>query len=68
MHSGESPEAKAINKSWAKLSKLGLQFAGFIAPLVLRPFPWLAPLPMKLLLAQADGRAYRDASLPPEAR
>lgn len=54
---GESPEAIAINASWAKIIALGMTFeAGFVAPLLLRPFPFIANLPLKAVEAQGEIR------------
>ncbi|KAG8897481.1 hypothetical protein FRB99_008122 [Tulasnella sp. 403] len=51
---GESPEARAIQASWAKLVSMGLDFSGFVAPLVVRAFPFIAHLPIPSIQAQGE--------------
>lgn len=43
---GESTEAKEISASWHKDVNMGLTFAGFLAPILLFTFPWIAKLPI----------------------
>jgi len=49
---GESPEAQEIMHMWREFIDDGLSSAGFVAPLVLRAFPWIGSLPVKNLQAQ----------------
>lgn len=49
---GESSEAKLIEEIWTKLVITGMELPGFVAPLVLRIFPWLLKLPVKAIETQ----------------
>lgn len=62
---GESPEAKAINGSWSQIVRLGMTFeGGFVAPVLLRLFPFMANLPIKAVEVQGQVRAIvRDLAL-----
>lgn len=61
---GESPEAQAINEIWTKLVVSGMELPGFIAPLVIRIFPWLLNLPVKAMETQGAIRGIvRDIAL-----
>lgn len=42
--SGQSKEAVDIRSSWDDVSKFGLTFNGFMAPLIIRTFPFLTNL------------------------
>ncbi|KAG8903763.1 hypothetical protein FRB99_002790 [Tulasnella sp. 403] len=54
---GTSPEARAIQGYWSQAVTTGLGFTGFIAPIVLRIFPWLISLPVSFMKAQGGVRA-----------
>ncbi|KAG9009824.1 hypothetical protein FRB94_013563 [Tulasnella sp. JGI-2019a] len=49
---GETEDAKAITESFRELVNIGMTPAGFIAPLVLRAFPFITDLPVKEIQAQ----------------
>ncbi|KAG8987614.1 hypothetical protein FRB90_003253 [Tulasnella sp. 427] len=51
---GTSEEAKAIARSWKELISVGLQFPGFVAPLVIRAFPFITDLPVEAIQAQGE--------------
>lgn len=51
---GESPEAKAIHHIWSNIVSIGMELPGFVAPLVIRIFPWLLHLPIKAMESQSD--------------
>ncbi|KAG8862244.1 hypothetical protein FRB96_001823 [Tulasnella sp. 330] len=51
---GESEDAKAIIASFHELVNVGMTSAGFIAPLVLRAFPFITDLPVKAIQAQGQ--------------
>lgn len=54
-HGGESMEAKEISASWHQDVVLGHTFGGFLAPILLSAFPWIAKLPIPAL--QTEGAA-----------
>ncbi|THH19339.1 hypothetical protein EW146_g1797 [Bondarzewia mesenterica] len=43
---GDSTEAREISASWHKDVTMGLTFSGFLAPILLYTFPWIAKLPI----------------------
>ncbi|KAG9035962.1 hypothetical protein FRB95_010170 [Tulasnella sp. JGI-2019a] len=49
---GETDDAKAITQSLRDIATAGMTSAGFIAPSVLRAFPFLTNLPIKAMQAQ----------------
>ncbi|KAG8952767.1 hypothetical protein FRC04_003690 [Tulasnella sp. 424] len=51
---GMSEEAKAIQRSWRELVGMGMQFPGFVAPLVIRAFPFITDLPVEAIQAQGE--------------
>ncbi|THH19294.1 hypothetical protein EW146_g1858 [Bondarzewia mesenterica] len=51
-NSGQSTEAGEIAASWHNHVNMGLTFGGFIAPLLVRSFPWIVKLPIPALQAQ----------------
>lgn len=53
---GESPEVQAIIGIFDKTVSTGLEFAGFLAPVVLRAFPWILKLPVPAIEAQGEIR------------
>lgn len=62
---GESPEVKMINAIMAKGVNSCVEPAGFIAPVVLRAFPWLLKLPIKAIKEQGSiRRIVREIALP----
>lgn len=50
---GESPEALALRQAWNQANIAGLTFSGFLGPVILRAFPWIAHLPLRALKTQA---------------
>lgn len=50
--SGQSTEAKEIGGAWTNHVNMGLSFGGFLAPLLVRSFPWIVKLPIPALQAQ----------------
>lgn len=54
---GDDPAAKAFNAAWDKNIALGLTLPAFIAPVVLRAFPWLGDLPIKAMESQGEIKA-----------
>lgn len=53
---GESPEALAISEICQQSVKTGMELIGFVAPLILRIFPWLLKLPVKAIESQGAVR------------
>ncbi|KIO30005.1 hypothetical protein M407DRAFT_242362 [Tulasnella calospora MUT 4182] len=51
---GTSEEAKAITRSWRELILMGMEFPGFVAPLVIRAFPIITDLPVEAIQAQGE--------------
>lgn len=51
---GESDDAKAIFASFHELVNMGMTAAGFVAPLILRAFPFITDLPVKAIQAQGE--------------
>ncbi|KAG8987613.1 hypothetical protein FRB90_003252, partial [Tulasnella sp. 427] len=51
---GRSEEAKSIQRSWRELVLMGMEFPGFVAPLVVRAFPFITDLPVKAIQAQGE--------------
>ncbi|KAG9009835.1 hypothetical protein FRB93_005106 [Tulasnella sp. JGI-2019a] len=49
---GETDDAKAITQSLHEIATINMTPAGFIAPLVLRTFPFITNLPIKAIQAQ----------------
>lgn len=65
---GENPESEVIRKEFEGQTRIGMTFAGFAAPLVLRSLPWLANGVFKFTAAQdaahiAIKRTVREALL-----
>ncbi|TDL23921.1 cytochrome P450 [Rickenella mellea] len=52
--SGQSTEAQEIAESWNNLVNMGLTFTAFLAPVVLRAFPFITSLPVKSIQAQGQ--------------
>lgn len=55
-HLGTSPEAKAIISSWRKQTERGMTLSGFIAPFIIRTFPFITSLPVKAIQAQGEAK------------
>ncbi|TDL19925.1 cytochrome P450 [Rickenella mellea] len=53
---GKSTEAQEITASWNNLVNIGMTFAGFLAPIVLRAFPLIMSIPLKSIQAQGEVR------------
>ncbi|KAG9009837.1 hypothetical protein FRB94_013549 [Tulasnella sp. JGI-2019a] len=51
---GETEDAKAIAESFREIVNTGMTFSGFIAPLIIRTFPFITELPVKEIQAQGD--------------
>lgn len=51
---GEDADGRAMHESWTSIATLGMYFSGFLAPLIIRAFPWIMSLPVKSLQAQGD--------------
>lgn len=49
---GHSTESLEIAASWHHHVNMGLTFGGFVAPLLVRTFPWIVKLPISTLQAQ----------------
>ncbi|EIM88819.1 cytochrome P450 [Stereum hirsutum FP-91666 SS1] len=58
--SGESAEAKEIASAWHNHVNMGLTYSGFIAPLLVRTFPWIVKLPIPALQAQGTTKMIVD--------
>ena len=74
-NAGHSTESLEIAASWHHHVNMGLTFGGFVAPLLVRTFPWIVKLPISTLQAQGTtkmivtklanrilGRAARDGT------
>lgn len=53
---GDAPEAKALSAAQVKKVNIGITFPAFVAPLVLRAFPWIGNLPLKSSRSQGEIR------------
>ncbi|KZV98142.1 cytochrome P450 [Exidia glandulosa HHB12029] len=51
---GESEDGKAIAKAWHDQVNMAMNFGGFVAPLLIRQFPWIVNLPVEAI--QAPGK------------
>lgn len=51
---GESSGVRLIRESWRTQTRIGMTTPGFLAPLVLRAFPWITSLPVKAIQAQGE--------------
>lgn len=49
---GESPEARAINEIWEKIIITSMDLPAFVAPLLVRIFPWILNLPVPAMQSQ----------------
>lgn len=58
--SGESADAKEIASAWHNHVNMGLTYSGFIAPLLVRTFPWIVKLPIPTLQAQGTTKMIVD--------
>ncbi|TDL23925.1 cytochrome P450 [Rickenella mellea] len=51
---GKSVESQDIAASWHNVVNTGMTFGGFVAPIVIRAFPFITSLPVKSFQAQGD--------------
>lgn len=59
-HNFTSADAAEINRAWQNHVNKGLTFSGFIAPLLLRTFPYIVKLPIPIFQAQGTTKTIVD--------